>query len=330
MDFANSEIAKLNQNVEDANATVGQIKGLRESVKAAREAKQGRIEQALETSGTAIEAGKLAVKGVRTLQRARAGNVTKGGTPVEEASPAEAGGEGVEMGEIAQSVPKTAGEVTTMEYGSGGQGADMRGEGKFRPDDEVQQGVEESKGEVGESAGASDESMAGAVGRGADEAGADFERMSQVSDLTSDSGAFSGRVGNKLDSGDTAGAGDIEEGALEASKEGASTGAEAGAEAGSALTDAAVTADTVAGAQGGLDVVADVAAVGLTLAGLGMTIGESLSQKKDHAAQHAKNQEQKNIQETSQIVSSLNGQSHQAITGGYGDIRRSMQGGGSF
>ena len=320
MDFANSEIAKLNQNVEDANATVGQIKGLRESVKAAREAKEGRIEQALETAGTAIESGKLVVKGVRALQRARAGNVTKGGKPIEESSPAEAGGEGVEMGEITQSAPKTAGEVTTMEYGSGGQGTDMRGEGKFRPDDEIQQGVEESKGEVGETAGASDESMAGA----------DFERMSQVSDLTSDSGAFSGRVGNKLDSGDTAGAGDIEEGALEASKAGASTGAEAGAEAGSALTDAAVTADTVAGASGGLDLVADVAAVGLTLAGLGMTLGESLSQKKDHAAQHAKNQEQKNIQQTSQIVSSLNGQSHQALTGGYGDIRRPMQGGGSF
>ena len=320
MDFANSEIAKLNQNVEDANATVGQIKGLRESVKAAREAKEGRIEQALETAGTAIESGKLVVKGVRALQRARAGNVTKGGKPIEESSPAEAGGEGVEMGEITQSAPKTAGEVTTMEYGSGGQGTDMRGEGKFRPDDEIQQGVEESKGEVGETAGASDEAMAGA----------DFERMSQVSDLTSDSGAFSGRVGNKLDSGDTAGAGDIEEGALEASKAGASTGAEAGAEAGSALTDAAVTADTVAGASGGLDLVADVAAVGLTLAGLGMTLGESLSQKKDHAAQHAKNQEQKNIQQTSQIVSSLNGQSHQALTGGYGDIRRPMQGGGSF
>ena len=320
MDFAYSEIAKLNQNVEDANATVGQIKGLRESVKAAREAKEGRIEQALETAGTAIESGKLVVKGVRALQRARAGNVTKGGKPIEESSPAEAGGEGVEMGEITQSAPKTAGEVTTMEYGSGGQGTDMRGEGKFRPDDEIQQGVEESKGEVGETAGASDEAMAGA----------DFERMSQVSDLTSDSGAFSGRVGNKLDSGDTAGAGDIEEGALEASKAGASTGAEAGAEAGSALTDAAVTADTVAGASGGLDLVADVAAVGLTLAGLGMTLGESLSQKKDHAAQHAKNQEQKNIQQTSQIVSSLNGQSHQALTGGYGDIRRPMQGGGSF
>lgn len=309
MDFANSEIAKLNQNVEDANATVGQIKGLRESVKAAREAKEGRIEQALETAGTAIESGKLVVKGVRTLQRARAGNVTKGGKPIED-SPAEAGGEGVEMSEMGQSAPApTAGEVTTMEYGSGGQGTDMRGEGKFRPDDEVQQGVEESKGEVG----ASDD--AGAVGKGADEAG------------------------DTADAGDTAGATtSAEEGAVEASKAGASTGAEvgastgaeAGAEAGSALTDAAVTADTVAGAQGGLDLVADVAAVGLTLGGLAMTLGESLSQKKDHAAQHAKNQEQKNIQQTSQIVSSLNGQSHQALTGGYGDIRRPMQGGGSF
>ncbi len=359
--FFQDEMNELNSNLEATKAKIASIKGLREAQEGQKQSAEDAFINHLELGagvaktlpteiGGVIRGGGGVIRSVGRYSTDAGGafsedfpktatRLVQGRNAIQDringSTTRDAGDAESELNDKATSQARAEARSMRMNEGSGGEGrpmedmsdsgtggVEMGGQEVSNPlrDD----GVEETKGYAG-----------------------DLDSVA-TSDLSSDSGAFSGRANQSL--GETGGnermsvMSDITEEPNEAVNAVENTGKSSLERAGEevaqragastaeegALVSAEGVADTASAVEGFLNPIADATALGLGLFGAFKAVKDMTKHNHNHPAQEAREAQAGANASVSDLASALNANHHQAITGGFGNIRQSQQSGSTF